>query len=137
MTPPAFDLTDTYVSVHTTGEARAVPVDDAFWPELMAGTRPELETGWLVGAFDYAADWGSWERHPAGDEIVTLLSGAVDFVLDDGGTERAVSLTAGQTCIVPRGTWHRAVVREPARAVHVTPGEGTDHRPYVPSASSS
>ncbi|HLM64456.1 MAG TPA: cupin domain-containing protein [Acidimicrobiales bacterium] len=136
MTSPAFDLSDTYVSVHTTGEARAVPVDDGFWPEVMAGKRPELASGWLLAGFEYAGDWGTWERHPAGDEIVTLLSGAVDIVLDEGGAERTVSLTAGQTCIVPQGTWHRAVVHEPARAVHLTPGEGTVHRPYEPSASS-
>lgn len=42
---------------------------------------------------------------------------------------RLVALEAGQTCIVPRGVWHRAVVRTPGDTLHITPGEGTQHRP--------
>lgn len=29
----------------------------------------------LVSVHEFSEPWGSWERHPAGDEIVMLLSG--------------------------------------------------------------
>jgi oxalate decarboxylase/phosphoglucose isomerase-like protein (cupin superfamily) len=67
--------------------------------------------------------------HPAGDEVVCLLTGAVDVVLDEPDGERVVELRAGQTCIVPRGVWHRAIVQEPGDTLHITRGEGTEHRP--------
>jgi mannose-6-phosphate isomerase-like protein (cupin superfamily) len=81
-----------------------------------------------VGTFHNAADWDIWEMHPAGDEIVCLPSGAIDIVLAETAGERVVALEAGQTCIVPQGVWHRAVVREPGDTLHITRGEGTQHR---------
>ena len=38
-----------------------------------------------------------------GDELLTLLSGAIDAVFDEPGGERVMNLRGGQTCIVPRG----------------------------------
>ncbi len=102
-------------------------VDDEFWQTI--DRRPELQGGRLVGTFHNARDWDIWEMHPAGDEVVCLLSGAVDVVLDEPDGERVVELEAGRTCIIPRGVWHRAIVREPGDTLHVTRGEGTQHRP--------
>jgi mannose-6-phosphate isomerase-like protein (cupin superfamily) len=126
-TSDAFDLATTYVQLDDGPAAFAVDVDDEFWETI--DRRPDLRGGRLVGAFHNAADWDIWEMHPAGDEIVCLLSGAIDVVLDETAGERVVALEAGQTCIVPRGVWHRAVVREPGDTLHVTRGEGTQHRP--------
>jgi oxalate decarboxylase/phosphoglucose isomerase-like protein (cupin superfamily) len=67
--------------------------------------------------------------HPAGDEVVCLLSGAIDVVLEEQHGERVVGLEPGSTCIVPRGVWHRAIVHEPGDTLHITRGEGTQHRP--------
>jgi mannose-6-phosphate isomerase-like protein (cupin superfamily) len=124
------DLASTYLVARHDGGVPAIPVDDSFWPEVMAGGHPELAEGWMVGAFDYTADWDSWERHPRGDEVVTLLSGHLEMVLDLDGREWSVDLAAGRTVVVPRGAWHRAIVHEAGRAIHITLGEGTDHRPY-------
>lgn len=56
-----------------------------------------------MGASRQAASWDHWERHPAGEEILTLLSGELEIVLEiETGEERAV-LTAGA------GTEHRPV----------------------------
>jgi mannose-6-phosphate isomerase-like protein (cupin superfamily) len=123
----AFDLATTYVQLDDGPAASPVEVDDTFWESI--DQRPELHGGRLVGTFHSAADWDVWEMHPAGDEVVCLLSGAIDVVLDEPEGERIVSLEAGQTCIVPRGIWHSAVVREPGDALHITRGEGTQHRP--------
>lgn len=75
------------------------------------------------------------ELHPDGDELLYLVSGRVDVILEDGGTaatigtEHVETLHAGQAIIVPRGVWHRVDVREPSRLVHITPGPGDGHRP--------
>jgi mannose-6-phosphate isomerase-like protein (cupin superfamily) len=124
---PAFDLATTYVQLDDGPQAFAVEVDDEFWQTI--DRRSELQGGRLVGRFHNAQDWDIWEMHPAGDEVVCLLSGAIDVVLDEPDGERVVELEAGRTFIVPRGVWHRAIVREPGDTLHITRGEGTQHRP--------
>jgi mannose-6-phosphate isomerase-like protein (cupin superfamily) len=124
---PPFDLAATYVQLDDGPQALPVDVDDEFWATI--DRRPELRGGRLVGTFHNATDWDIWEMHPAGDEVVCLLTGAVDVVLDEPEGERVVELRAGQTCIVPRGVWHRAIVREAGDTLHITRGEGTQHRP--------
>ena len=82
-----------------------------------------------MGASPQTKDWDHWERHPAGEEILTLLSGEMELILDmEAGEQRAV-LKAGETFIVPRGIWHRALVKEAGRLMFVTAGAGTEHRP--------
>ena len=74
-------------------------------------------------------DSNTWELHPAGDDLLYVLSGAIDVVLQEEGGERVVELRAGAACIVPRGTWHRQKVRTPGDMLFITPGEKTQHRP--------
>jgi len=124
---PTFDVATTYVQRDDGPQAFAVEVDDEFWQTI--DRRPGLQGGRLVGTYHNAQDWDLWEMHPAGDEVMCLLSGAIDVVLDEADGERVVPLEAGQTCIVPRGVWHRAIVREPGDTLHITRGEGTQHRP--------
>jgi len=88
---------------------------------------------WAVAAFHAADDSALhsdlWERHPAGDELLCVLSGAVRLYLGDhrAGTESAAVVTAGRTVVVPAGTWHRLSVVEPADLLAVTPPLGTSH----------
>jgi mannose-6-phosphate isomerase-like protein (cupin superfamily) len=50
-------------------------------------------------------------------------------VLDlPGGEQRAV-IRPGQSFVVPRGVWHRGIVRQPGELMFITPGAGTEHRP--------
>lgn len=80
----------------------------------------------LVATCSFSQDWPTWEVHPHGDEIVALLSGRAQMVLDEGGHERVVTLDeAGAFVIVPRGTWHTARIASPTTMIFVTPGEGT------------
>lgn len=122
-----FSLRDTYVHLATDGTGVAVENTPDFWPALMSGQR--RYDGRLVIASRLTEDMTHWEMHPVGEELLILLSGAVDCVLEKGGEERVVSLEAGQACLVPRGAWHRLRVREPGELVFVTYGEGTEHRP--------
>ncbi len=112
-------------------------------PDLSVGTVPvspdlyeELDRKFdafrghvLISAHSFSADWGVWERHPAGDELVVLLAGRARLVLrGPDGDETHDLETAGTYVVVPRGAWHTARVSEPARLLFITPGEGTEHR---------
>jgi mannose-6-phosphate isomerase-like protein (cupin superfamily) len=125
-TDNTFDLAGTYIQLDDGPTAMAIEVDEEFWERI--DTRPELQGGRLVGKFHNAGDWDVWEMHPAGDEVVSLLSGAIDVVLDEASGERVVALRPGATCIVPRGVWHTANVHTPGDTLHITRGAGTQHR---------
>ena len=122
-----FDLADTYVHLEDGPGAVPLEVADDFWERI--GSRTDLGDGRLVCAFRFTEDWSGWEVHPAGDEIVCLLSGSMDLVLEEEAGERVVPLRGEAACIVPRGVWHRAIVHEPSHALHITRGAGTQHRP--------
>jgi quercetin dioxygenase-like cupin family protein len=126
-TPRPIDLASTYVRLDDGPAACEVPVGPDFWETI--DQRPDLHGGRLVMVAHNAADWPIWEMHPAGEEIVYLLSGAVDLVLAEPDGERAIRLRPGQALLVPRGVWHRAIVHEPGDTLHVTRGAGTQHRP--------
>ena len=113
-------------------EGRVTPleVSDTFWADIGSGAFGELGTGVLVSTFAFERDWDSWEVHPAGDEVVCLLEGDVELVLDLPDGEKVVALREpGAFVIVPRGTWHTARTRTPSRALFLTRGDDTDHRP--------
>jgi len=118
--------------VHLAHDGRAVPLDvtETFWTDLASGRFGDLGPGRLASCFAFERDWDSWEVHPAGDELVLLVSGAMDFVLEGAEGHETIALRGpGAACIVPRGTWHTARVLEPSTALFVTAGEGTEHRP--------
>ena len=123
----SFDPTATYVHLSAANDAIAVPVTEAFWPELMAGERDY--DGRLITAHEISENMAHWEHHPAGGEVLLAMSGAFDVILDEPGGERRIALDSGRAVIVPRGTWHRVEVRKPGKLVFITPGEGTAHRP--------
>ena len=124
---PAFSLDSTYIHLRPDDSALVMEGGPKFWAGI--AERSDLDRGRLMGSTDQEADWAHWERHPAGDEILTLLSGEMVIVLDlDDGEQRA-TIRAGETFIVPRGVWHRGIVKAPGRLMFVTPGAGTEHRP--------
>lgn len=83
----------------------------------------------LVSTFEFDGDWPTWERHPAGDEIVVLLSGSARMLLKTGNGDRQVDLSEpGEYLIVPRNTWHTARISSATRMLFVTPGEGTENQ---------
>jgi mannose-6-phosphate isomerase-like protein (cupin superfamily) len=121
-----FDLATTYLSLADGPEVKRIEVGPDFWQTIDA--RKDLGAR-LVGIFAYDGDWTSWEVHPDGDEIVVLLSGAVDLVLDLPSGQRTVELRDRGAAIVPGGVWHTADVLAPSEALHITRGAGTTHRP--------
>ena len=130
----AFDLARTFV--HLGRGSTATPLSDFAWsPEYLdayAGAfAADGREGRLVCVIAQDATWDGWERHPAGDEVVVLLSGRVDVVQDlDGADARRGAATRrgdGQ----PANVWHTARVHEPGQALFITPGAGTEHRPLA------
>ena len=127
--PSTFDLINTYVHLKDGAEAVPVAVGDDFWATIDKHT--ELHSGRLVTLFHIQStdEWVHWEMHPAGDEIVCLLSGAIDLILQEGEHERSLELRSRAAGIIPRGVWHRAIVHTPSDVLFITRGAGTQLRP--------
>jgi quercetin dioxygenase-like cupin family protein len=122
-----FSLDSTYIHLRPDDSALAMEGGAKFWAGVEG--RHDLDHGRLMGSTGQNADWNHWERHPAGDEILVLLSGELELVLDTERGEERASLKAGQTFIVPKGVWHRGIVKKPGQLMFLTPGSGTEHRP--------
>lgn len=126
----AKDILSSYLHFRDGGRADAIPVSGSFWGELAAGEYPQLDQGRLMSAFTFSEPWSMWERHPAGEELVMLLSGTATVVLEEFDQERTVQLSdPGSYVLVPQNVWHTARTTVPTTMLFLTPGAGTEHRP--------
>jgi len=128
----SFDLSQVYI--HLGLGARAQTLPDFTWSqEYLRRYEADHETdgdeGRLVLIGPEQATWTSWERHPAGDEVVVALSGHQTLIQEIDGQQHRIELRPGQAVINPRGVWHTADVHQPGSALFITPGRGTEHRP--------
>jgi quercetin dioxygenase-like cupin family protein len=120
--------------IHLGLGARSTPVrgfswDPGFLEDYDQRFAADGDEGRLFGVFGQTESWPTWERHPAGEEIVMLLSGRADLIQQIDGQERRVSLQPGQAVVNPVGVWHTADVHEPGEILFVTPGRGTENKP--------
>jgi mannose-6-phosphate isomerase-like protein (cupin superfamily) len=127
-----FDLDRTFI--HLGLGATATPLPDFAWSaeHLEAYGREfaaDGDEGRLVLIDRQGETWSIWERHPAGEEVVVLLSGRVDLLQDVDGVTRRIEMHPGQAVVNPAGVWHTADVHEAGDALFITPGRGTEHRP--------
>ncbi len=82
----------------------------------------------LVSAHQFSENWGVWEIHPHGDELVILLSGKAELQLQTAdGIHSTLLDTPGAFVVVPCNTWHTAMINEPTTMLFVTPGEDTQN----------
>jgi hypothetical protein len=126
----ANEILSTYLHVRDDGKTDILPVSELFWSELAEGKYPQLNQGRLLSAFTFSEAWCTWERHPAGEELVMLLSGSAIIIIEESGHERAISLCVpGAYVLVPRNAWHTAKTTVPTTMLFLTPGAGTEHRP--------
>ena len=126
----ANEILRTYLHVRDDGKTEAVPASESFWQELASGKYPQLDQGRLMSAFTFSEPWTMWERHPAGEELVMLLSGVATVILEESGQQRAMRLSEpGAYVLVPRNVWHTAKTAVPTTMLFLTPGAGTEHRP--------
>src|SRR5687768_8286818 len=85
-------VTTTYLRLKPDARIEPLTVSPTFWPDVMAGKLGTFHNEYLVSMFNFDANWPNWEMHPNGDEIVILLSGAMDFILDTPDGEQTCSV---------------------------------------------
>ncbi|WP_206505113.1 cupin domain-containing protein [Streptomyces chrestomyceticus] len=96
--------------------------------------RPDLD-GWTAVTMraETTADLKSaanWMRHPDGDEVMCVLSGAMRIYYRTGGPEDTdgelrVRVGAGEAFVVPSDAWHRVELEAPTEMLVVLRAEGT------------
>jgi mannose-6-phosphate isomerase-like protein (cupin superfamily) len=123
---PSFDLATAVAALRRDGSSSVIDPEPG---------RPVRIDGFTVGAPLLTSNPPHrGEMHPDGDELLYLVSGCIDVIMEDGGdeetvgSERVEALRPGEAILVPKGVWHRVEVREPSRLVHITPGPGDGHR---------
>lgn len=90
----------------------------------------------LVSLHEFSGPWPTWEKHPAGDEVIVLLSGVATLRIRTASGEETVTLdTAGSYTVVPRNTWHTAETSQKTRMLFITPGEGTEQSDTIEDAT--
>lgn len=122
-------LKDEYVVFDSKGQSE-VWRSEEFWRMAFDPSHPRNQEnlGYLVSQYDFDCDWDSWEKHPEGDELVYCISGKIVFILEEKKDLKKILLEPGSFIIVPKNTWHTAQIVEPAQALFVTWGHGTEHR---------
>ena len=116
------------LSTHVIGVAHGTR--QAVLVDQKPGRPPHRIDGFTIGAPLVTGDAPhGGEVHPDGDELLYLISGAMNLRLEHPDGDVEVELRAGQAVVVPRGVWHKLTLREPGQLLHITPGPGGDARP--------
>lgn len=128
----AHDLHDSFV--HLGNGASAVPQPPFTGMEWYDGYIQrhggDGANGRLVSLYRFDKPWDAWEMHPAGDELVVCTAGRITLIQEIAGRgEIRTIIGAGEYAINPAGVWHTADVDDPAEALFITSGIGTEHRP--------
>lgn len=125
-----FDLSTTFVHLGLGASATVLPDFEWSATALEAYDRrfaADGDDGRIVMLGTQDSDWPTWERHPAGEEVVVLLSGQVDLVQWIDGAEHVVAMRSGEAVVNPTNVWHTARVHESGQALFITPGRGTEN----------
>lgn len=92
---------------------------------------PERVDGMTVGIITLTEDAPhNGEMHPDGDELLYVVSGRIRITAESD-PELDLVLETGESCIVPKGEWHKVSLLEETQLIHITPGPNGDHRPLT------
>lgn len=131
MSSPNIKLAEVFAVLKPDLSVETVRVTPTIYEKLDSGF-DGFKNHVLVSEYEFSESWSTWERHPAGDEIVVLLSGQVEMILQKDGDDECISLVEpGSFVVIPAGAWHTARTSVATRMLFVTPGEGTEHRAEV------
>lgn len=122
------DLTQVYLALGNQGNIKKLDGGDKFW-SLSGDELDKIGENWLITEFEFNEDWKSWEMHPNGEEIVFLLSGAMDLILEKDEVREKIELRQKGLIIIPRATWHTAKVLETSKMLVITLGKDTQVKP--------
>lgn len=118
-------ISENVVVMSKSFSADTLAVTDSLWSEIDR-KYGDFSGRTLISSFSFDDDWPTWEIHPAGDEIVCLLSGRARMILASPDGDVSIMLDEpGTFVVVPRNTWHTAKVDTPTSMLFFTPGEGT------------
>lgn len=120
--------TKNYVHLSKDGVAKTIPGGEQFW-SLSTQQLDAYGYGWLVAEFVFEKDWANWEMHPEGDELVYVLSGEAQFLMECAQGVQIIHAVAPAMIRVPCGVWHTAKIIQAGRFLHMTMGAGTQSRP--------
>jgi mannose-6-phosphate isomerase-like protein (cupin superfamily) len=127
--PKSFDLSRVFVHLRDGGDAETVKITKSFWTSSSVASGKYDR---ILGAFEFASDEdlhaAMQEIHPNSDEVLYLVSGALDVLLEQPGGEQRIPLESGQFAIVPRGVWHRLTMRAPGKLVFINSRTGMRSR---------
>lgn len=130
----AFNLRKTFIVVDPALNAHQRPVTETFYPDLERDYSAFAGHS-LISCYRFTSDWETWECHPAGDEVVCLISGQATLLLQtEQGQQSVELLTSGDTVVIPQNTWHTARVDQACEMIFMTPGEGTRNAAQPPDA---
>jgi mannose-6-phosphate isomerase-like protein (cupin superfamily) len=121
------DFTEYYISLGAGGEIKTFEGGDKFW-SLSGAELDKIGENWLITEFYFEEDWKSWEMHPHGEEIVYLLSGAMDLILEKDENRQTIELRGKGSVVIPQGAWHTAKVFAPSNLLVITLGKDTQVR---------
>lgn len=124
------NLRDVALVLDTQQRVHAMPTGPELYPQLDTQFN-QFHGCVLLSEYAFNASWSSYEMHPAGDEVLYLLSGRCELLLEQQEqTLRIPFDTPGQVQVIAKGCWHSADVRpgESCRILFFTPGAGTEQR---------
>jgi mannose-6-phosphate isomerase-like protein (cupin superfamily) len=122
---PFKDFTENYASLCKNGDIDLFEGGDKFW---MSDDLDKIGENWLITEFHFEEDWKTWEMHPNGEEIVYMLSGAMDLMLEKDNEVQIIELRGKGSVVIPRNTWHTAKVFAPSNMLVITLGKETQIR---------
>ena len=122
-----FDLCKQFIGLGA-DFANRLEIGKDFWRDLEAGRLGAIEH--LVSCWTVDADWNHWEYCAKGGDLVCLMSGCVELLLERADTTETVRLERpADALLIPADTWYRATVVAPGMLLFVTHGGGNRTRP--------
>jgi len=126
------NLASTFVVLDPKFNAESIAVSDTIYAELDKRF-DNFKNHLLIASHRFGDNWPTWEVHPHGDEVVCLTSGDAEFVMRQNGVDSTVRLSSpGAFVVVPRNTWHTALIHAPSTMIFITPGQATENRELPP-----
>lgn len=128
---PPLNLRDFALVLDTQQQIHALPAGPELYPRL-AAEFGSFHGAVLLSEYTFSENWACFEVHPAGDEVLYLLAGRCELLLEQQSQlQRIVFGSPGQVQVIPKGCWHSADIfpGESCRILFFTPGEGSTQRP--------
>ncbi len=121
-------------AIHLGSQGAAVPISnfENDYERYVAAHCTAADPGRLVSLGTSTKDWPVWEIHPAGAEVVIVVSGKAEFIQDFDGAMKHTIVGPNEAIINPPGVPHTANVIEPFTALYLTPCPETSHLPRKP-----